>query len=168
MDRSPYAEAMTEVDSFLTVDLPNFLYFVAKQVMWPAILLLAAFGGAVKILLFTQSKLYPPPKHVQYVDAIKMYREGDVKGALEELSKIEYGRSFLARACHEIYVIGSPESIVKGIAILKEGQERKLGIDNEEVKMMRSDAAAILSGNAVMVRTSANLAKEEYLGVISW
>jgi hypothetical protein len=168
MERHAYTEAMSEVDTFLTADLPNFLYFVAKEFMWPVVLMLAAFGVALKILLITQSKLFPPPKNIRHAEAIKLYRDGKVKEALEELSKLEYGRSFLSRACHEIYVNGSPESVVKGVAILKEAQERRMTIDDKEVKLMRSDAAAILSGNAVMVRTNANLAKEEYLGVLCW
>jgi hypothetical protein len=168
MERHAYTEALTEVDTFLSADLPNFLYFVAIEFMWPVVLMLAAFLGALKILVITQSKLYPLPINVQHAEAIKLYREGKVKEALEVLSKLEYGRSFLSRACHEIYVNGSPESIVKGVAILKEAQERRMIIDDKEVKLMRSDAAAILSGNAVMVRTNANLAKEEYLGVVSW
>lgn len=168
MERHAYAEAMTELDSFLTVDLPNFLYVVAREFMWPLVLLLAAFGGAVKILVVTQSKLNPPPIHVRHAESTKLYRAGKIKEALEELSRLEYGRSFLSRACHEIYVDGRPESIARGVAILKEAKERKISIDEKAVKMMRSDVAAILSGNAVMVRTNANIAKEEYLGIASW
>jgi hypothetical protein len=170
MERHANSVAMSEVDTFLTTDLPDFLYVVAKDFMWPVVLLMAAFGGAVKILLITQSKLFPPPKNIQqeHAEATKLYREGKVKEALEALSKLDNGRSFLSRACHEIYVTGSPEGIVKGVAILKEAQERRIIIDDEEVKLMRSDAHAILTGNAVMVRTSAGLAKQEYLGLVSW
>mmetsp|Transcript_45257 Transcript_45257/g.109548 ORF Transcript_45257/g.109548 Transcript_45257/m.109548 type:complete len:169 (-) Transcript_45257:131-637(-) len=168
MSRTPQAAALSEFDNFISQDLPNFLTFVVREVMIPVIILLFCFGGAVKLLLNTQKQLYPPPKHVQYKEIVRLYRNGKVKEALKAFSKLEYGRSYLSRACHEIYVVGTEESVAKGIMILKEAQTRNIDIPEKQIKGMRADAAAILSGNAVMVRTNANVAKEEYLGVASW
>jgi hypothetical protein len=37
--------------------------------MWPVVLMLAAFGGALKILPITQSKRFPPPTNMQHAEA---------------------------------------------------------------------------------------------------
>ena len=160
--------ALVEMDTFLSEDLPSFLMYLTREVMVPLTVLLLCFGGAVKLLLHTQKQLYPPPKHVRHKEIVKLYRSGKVEEALKAFSKLEYGRSYLSLACHEIYVVGTQESVAKGVMILKEAQNHKESVSEKQIKEMRADAAAILSGNAVMVRTNANIQKEEYLGLVSW
>ncbi|CAJ1955265.1 unnamed protein product [Cylindrotheca closterium] len=168
MNRTPQAQALSEFDKFISEDLPRFLTFVAKEVMFPLITLLICFGGAVKLFAHTQQQLYPPPKSVRHKEIVKQYSNGKVDEALQEFAKLDYGPSYLSMACHEIYVVGTEASVAKGIMILKEAQIQNKGIPEKKIKEMRADAAAILSGNAIMVRTNANVAKEEYLGVASW
>lgn len=166
--RTPQGAALSEFDNFISEDLPNFLVFVAREVMIPVTILLICFGGAVKLLLQTQKQLNPPPKHVRHKEIVIQYSKGKVEEALNEFAKLDYGRSYLSRACHEIYVVGTDESVAKGIMILKEAEIQKKGVSEKQIREMRADAAAILSGNAIMVRTNASVAKEEYLGVADW
>lgn len=168
MSRHPEAQALSEFDNFLTEDLPNFLSFVAKEVIIPFFILLFCFGFAIKLLLNTQKRLNPPSKHVLHKGIVAKYSKGKIDEALKEFAKLEYGPSYLSMACHEIYVVGTQESVAKGVMVLKEAQIQNKGIPEKQIKEMRADAAAILSGNAIMVRTNANVAKEEHLGVASW
>lgn len=168
MGRNPQGALLVELDTFISEDLPNFLMYATREVLIPILILLICFGGALKILLNTQKKLYPPPKHVRHKEIMKLYGKGKVDEALEAFAKLEYGRSYLSIACHYIYVVGTQESVAKGIMLLKEAQDLKLGVTEKQIKEMRADAAAIMSGNAVMVRTNAAVQKEEYLGIASW
>jgi len=168
MSLSPQAAAMKEFDKFISEDFPKFLMFFWHEVMLPISIVILCFGGAVKLLINTQKQLYPPPKHVRHKEIVKLYCRGKVDEALKAFAKLEYGRSYLSIACHEIYVVGTQESVAKGIMILKEAQSHKNSVSEKQIKDMRADAAAILTGNAIMVQTNASVQKEEYLGVVSW
>ena len=76
-----------------------------------------------------------------------------------------YGPSYMSRACHELYVKNEP---VKAVTILKEAEERKVPIDEKQVKQIKSDVLAVLNGNSIMIKTNATLAKEQHLGVTEW
>jgi hypothetical protein len=163
---------MKELEVLFTRDLPIVLMYLAENVLYPAVVLMLALAGAIKVLLVSHRHLFPPPYHFRHTEAVQMYRQGNVEGALKDFSKLDkYGRSYLSMACHEIYVVGTAQSVIKGVAFLKEAQERNIKISKKELitlKTMKADAAAILGGNSIMVRTNANLAKEEFLGIVGF
>lgn len=165
-DKEALIAMLNELDNFFLVHLPGFLMLFAEMVLFPALKFAIAFGVGYKIILTTQRHIFPPSASEKHQEAKELYQKGSVKKAIHVWVSLDlFGNSYLSRACHEIYVKNDP---AKGVAILKEAEERKVPIDEKRVKMMKSDALAILNGNSVMIHTNATLAKEEYLGVVDW
>ena len=165
-DKEALIAMLNELDNFFLVHLPGFLMLFAEMVLFPALKLAIAFGVGYKIIVTTQRHIFPPSASEKHQEAKELYQKGSVKKAIRVWVSLDlFGNSYLSRACHEIYVKNDP---AKGVAILKEAEERKVSIDEKRVKMMKSDALAILNGNSIMIHTNATLAKEEYLGVVDW
>ena len=165
-DKEALIAMLNELDNFFLVHLPGFLMLFAEMVLFPALKFAIAFGVGYKIILTTQRHIFPPSASEKHQEAKELYQKGSVKKAIRVWVSLDlFGNSYLSRACHEIYVKNDP---AKGVAILKEAEERKVSIDEKRVKMMKSDALAILNGNSIMIHTNATLAKEEYLGVVDW
>jgi hypothetical protein len=146
------------------MSLPNFLWRVARDVVFPMLLGLVALGGAASVLERFWHAIIPLPANDGYRQAKKLYRLGQRKEALEQWTSLrKFGPAYLSRATHALYVEFDPQ---EALGVLRVAKEQQVRIQLMQVEMIKLDAQALQAGgNVSMIDMNARLAKQEHLGV---
>jgi hypothetical protein len=152
---------------------------VPAQILWGFLYILQHyvmpfFLGSLGLVFTYQSMkrleqwLYPPPPRLRYQTYKAMYQKGHTRPALKAFRWLvqteRYDMAVLSLAAHEIYVAEAP---VEGLRILREARANNdLILQQAAADTMAEDAKIIMEGNAVMVKLSARMAKQDYLGIV--
>lgn len=144
--------------------LPSLLWRIGRDLVFPAVVGLFAFGGMATVLHYLWRFIIPPPATDRYREAKKLYRIGKQKAALKEWTSLrKFGPAYLSRATHALYVELDPQ---QALGILRVAKKQQVRIQLNQVEMIKLDAQALQGGgNVTMLDMNARLAKQEHLGV---